>query len=60
MDAEAISSAYLCLKELGLTEAVELRINSLGDSISRERYESCLREFLSTRKEELSEDSQKR
>ena len=59
-DVEVISLAYKLLKKLGLENKVELEINSLGDSESREIYISSLVEYYSKYKNDLSEDSKLR
>jgi histidyl-tRNA synthetase len=60
VDVEVISLAYKLLKKLGLENKVELEINSLGDSESREIYISSLVEYYSKYKNDLSEDSKLR
>ncbi|MFO0548215.1 MAG: histidine--tRNA ligase [Polyangiaceae bacterium] len=58
-DAEVIELAVRILRDLGLRD-LSVHINSLGSPEVRPRYRDALREFLSPRKSELSEDSQRR
>ncbi|MFO7445078.1 MAG: histidine--tRNA ligase [Ignavibacteriaceae bacterium] len=59
LDAEIILMPYDIMKLLGLND-LTVKINSLGIPESREAYKIKLREFLSDKKEKLSEDSRKR
>lgn len=59
LDAEMIQIAYDIIFSLGLRD-LKVKINSLGVPESRENYKNILREFLSDKKEQLSEDSRKR
>jgi histidyl-tRNA synthetase len=59
-DVEVIALFYSILRELGLTEAVTLKINSVGDDESRRIYRQALRDFLAPRLAELSATSQQR
>ncbi|MEN8194063.1 MAG: histidine--tRNA ligase [Bacteroidota bacterium] len=59
LDAENIVIAYMILSELGLKN-LTLKINSLGIPSSREKYKDLLRNYLSDRVNELSEESQNR
>lgn len=59
LDAEMILLAYQILKGLGLSNFV-VKINSLGVPASRENYKDLLKEYLADKKENLSEESQKR
>jgi histidyl-tRNA synthetase len=59
LDAEMIQIAFEILKSLGLND-LTVKINSLGVPESREEYKIKLREFLSDKKDRLSEDSRKR
>lgn len=59
LDAEIIQLAYDILKSLGLKDLV-VKINSLGIPEVREKYKKILKEFLSDKKNKLSEDSRKR
>ncbi len=59
LDAEMIQMAYDILRSLGLKDLI-VKINSLGIPEVRENYKKELREYLSDKKEKLSEDSRKR
>ena len=59
-DIEVISLAYNFLRELGLSEAVTLEINSLGDAETRQAYRETLVDYLSSHRGTLSEDSRER
>ena len=59
MDAEVISLAYRLLEEMGIEE-VTVKINTLGDSASREAYRNALVNYLEPHIHELCEDCQKR
>ena len=59
LDAEMIQVAYLIIKNLGLKNLV-VKINSLGIPETRENYKKILREYLSDKKEKLSEESRRR
>ncbi len=60
IDAELILLTARLWKALGLSEYVTLQINSLGTSESRQAYRAALVDFLSARREQLDEDSQRR
>lgn len=59
LDGEMIQIAFDILKSLGL-EDLTVKINSLGTTETRENFKNLLREFLSDKKDKLSEDSKKR
>lgn len=59
LDAEMIQVAYLIIKNLSLKNLV-VKINSLGIPEARENYKKILREYLSDKKEKLSEESRRR
>lgn len=59
LDAEMIEMSYNIFKQLGLKDLV-VKINSLGVPQSREEYKNILREFLSDKKDKLTEESRKR
>lgn len=59
MDAEVISLAYRLLEEMGIEEVI-VKINTLGDSASREAYRNALVNYLEPHIHELCEDCQKR
>lgn len=58
-DLEVISMAYLFFQELGLGP-IDLEINTIGDSQSRQAYREELVGFLEKHKSGLSEDSLRR
>jgi len=58
-DAECILLQMDFYRRCGLKD-LSLRINSLGDLESKQRYRQMLVDFLSPRKQALSEDSQRR
>lgn len=58
-DAEIISAAYNMLFNLGL-ENLKVKINSLGDSISRKNYKTALTNYLKDKIHNLCEDCQNR
>lgn len=59
LDAEMIILPYQILKQLGLSNLI-VKINSLGVPSSRENYKMKLREYLSDKFSDLSEESKKR
>lgn len=59
IEAEVLSMSHKVFKALGL-ERTHLQINSLGDADARTRYRQALVDFLSARKDELDDDSQRR
>lgn len=59
LDVEMIQMAYEILKSLGLKD-LTVKINSLGTPEAREQYKIKLKEFLSDKRDKLSEDSRKR
>ena len=56
-DIELLALAADLLTELGLMEHITLEINSLGDTESRHAYRDALVDYLTARKDRLSEDS---
>ncbi len=58
-DAEVIALADTIIKKLGIKN-YSLKINSIGDSECRVKYNDTLKVFLNDRKEELCEDCQSR
>lgn len=60
IDAEIILLFANLLHKLGLSEKVNLEINSLGSTQSRAAYREKLVSYLETRKDELDADSQRR
>ncbi|MCF8259668.1 MAG: histidine--tRNA ligase [Melioribacteraceae bacterium] len=59
LDAEMIILGYNIIKSMGLTD-LAVKINSLGIPSSRENYKNILKDYLSPKLKELSEESQKR
>jgi len=59
LDTEVIQVAYNILKNIGLKE-IKVVINSLGISEERTSFSKALKEFAFDKKDQLSEDSQKR
>jgi histidyl-tRNA synthetase len=60
MDAELILLCARLWRQLGLLDAMELQLNSIGSADARRAYRAALVEFLQARVEELDEDSQRR
>jgi len=58
-DAECIALAIRILGMLGF-EDVSLKINTLGDKESRDKYRSVLKEYFSSRIDEMCEDCKQR
>lgn len=58
-DAECIKLQMDFYRRCGLKD-LSLRLNTLGDAESKRRYRDALVEFLTPRKQQLSEDSQRR
>ena len=58
-DLEVIEVGYRFLLEAGLSD-VEVRINSIGDSEDRVRYNEVLIDWLEARRDQLSEDARRR
>jgi histidyl-tRNA synthetase len=59
-DVELIAMAAHLLGELGLSDRVELRLNTLGDPATREAWRAALVEHFSAREADLSEESRER
>ncbi|HWK47119.1 MAG TPA: histidine--tRNA ligase [Stellaceae bacterium] len=59
-DIEVIALGAQILAELGLGDRIELELNTLGDTASRQAYRAALVEFFSGHRERLSEDSRDR
>lgn len=59
LDAEVIQIAFLILSKLGLNE-ITVKINSLGLPDERLKFTNALHEFISDKKNDLSEDSKRR
>lgn len=60
VDAELIVLTARLWKQLGMSEAVTLQLNSLGSSEARARYRDALVAYLQQRFDQLDEDSQRR
>src|SRR4051812_46374952 len=58
-DVECILLQYDFYRRCGVKD-LSLRVNSLGDAESKQRYRDALVKFLSPRSSQLSEDSQRR
>ena len=59
-DIEVIACGRRILETLGIGERVALELNTLGDPASRAAYREALVAYFSSRRGELSEDSQRR
>ncbi|WP_297493304.1 histidine--tRNA ligase, partial [Acidocella sp.] len=59
-DAEIIAAGWRILNALGIAEAVELQVNTLGDAASRAAYREALVNYFSRYAGDLSEDSKLR
>ena len=59
-DAELIIMTYNMWQRLGILPHVRLELNSLGESHERLAYRQALVDFLTDKKAELDEDSQRR
>ncbi len=60
IDAELIILTWRLWKQLGLSQAVTLELNSLGSNEDRGRYREALVAYLQARFDQLDEDSQRR
>lgn len=60
IDAEMLLITARLWKELGIADAVTLQLNTLGSNEERARYRDALVAYLSERKDQLDEDSQRR
>jgi len=58
-DVEVIEFGFRYLQRLGISD-IDVRINSIGDPSDRAAYRTRITTFLESRREELSEDSQRR
>src|ERR1700683_436178 len=59
-DIEVIALGQRILSELGIGDRVALELNTWGDPASRAAYRDALVAYFSSRRAELSEDSQRR
>lgn len=60
IDAEVLLLSARMLRELGVSEAVTLQLNSLGNSEARASYQQALVAYLEQYREQLDEDSVRR
>ncbi len=60
VDAELILLSARVWRSLGLDHLVHLQLSSIGDADSRNRYRAALVKYLSARRDQLDEDSQRR
>jgi histidyl-tRNA synthetase len=60
MDAEVILLSARLWRQLGLSDKVELQLNSIGSPQARRAYREALVDYLQQRVEDLDEDSQRR
>ncbi len=58
-DAEVISTAVAVIKAIGL-KGVKVKVNSIGDDISRQNYKKVLVEYFNNYKDKLCKDCLKR
>jgi histidyl-tRNA synthetase len=56
-DSELIGMAQLLLNELGISDAITLNLNTLGDAPSRAAWRGALVDYFSSYKDVLSQDS---
>jgi histidyl-tRNA synthetase len=59
-DIELIAMAAQLLRELGLADRVELKLNTLGDPATRAAWRAALVDHFSARQAELSDESRER
>lgn len=60
VEVELIALMTRLWRQLGLTDAIELELNSLGDVDDRQRYREALVSYLEPHRAALDEDSQRR
>lgn len=60
MDAEVILLSARLWRALGLSDSVELQLNSIGSSAARLRYRAALVSYLQAQADSLDEDSRRR
>jgi len=60
IDAELIVMTHQLWQRLNIRDKVTLQLNTLGSNEARANYKAALVEYLSARKDELDEDSQRR
>lgn len=59
-EVELIAMTYRFWQKLGVSEHVKLQLNTLGEESERLAYKTALVDYLTARKDELDEDSQRR
>ena len=59
-DAELIALCRQFWRRLGVDDALQLEINTIGSAADRERYRDALVDYLSQHVDQLDEDSQRR
>lgn len=59
-DVEIIAMGAQLLAELGISERVELRLNTLGDPATRDAWRAALIDYFRTRQNDLSAESRTR
>ncbi|MCE3252914.1 MAG: histidine--tRNA ligase [Cellvibrio sp.] len=60
IDAEVLILSARILRDLGVSEHVQLQINSLGSSEARAAYKNALVDYLGNLQDQLDEDSKRR
>lgn len=60
IDAELILLSARLWRQLGIADDVTLELNSIGSNEARQAYRDALVDYLSARREQLDEDSQRR
>ncbi len=60
VDAELILLCARLWRRLGIDGLIQLQLNSIGDTESRQRYRDALVSYLSQHRDQLDEDSQRR
>lgn len=60
IDAELLIMTARLWRELGIADAAELQINSLGNTEERQKHKAALVEFLEANMQALDEDSKRR
>ncbi len=60
MDAEVILLTARLWRQLGIDDGVELQLNSIGSTESRQAYRDALVAYLEQHREQLDDDSQRR
>ena len=60
LDAELIQLGYDCWQQLGISDRVQLQLNTLGSGAARGAFRAALLDYLRPRVNDLDEDSQRR